>query len=51
MNWNNKLISAIFVGALLGLFVSEYLHDSDFDGIPNDDDDFPNIFIIIMVMS
>ena len=42
MNRNNKLIFAIFVGTLLGLFVSEYLHDSDFDGIPNDKDAFPN---------
>ena len=42
MNRNNKLIFAIFVGTLLGLFVSEYLQDSDFDGIHNDKDAFPN---------
>ena len=42
MNRNNKLIFAILVGTLMGIFVSEYLHDSDFDGVPNNEDAFPN---------
>ena len=42
MNLNNKLISILLVGAFLGVFVSEYMYDSDRDGIPNDIDEFPN---------
>ena len=42
MNLNNKIISILLVSAFLGIFVSEYMYDSDFDGVPNDIDDFPN---------
>ena len=42
MNINNKIISILLVAAFLGIFVSEYMYDKDFDGVPNDSDDFPN---------
>ena len=42
MDLNNKIILILLVGAFLGIFVSEYLYDRDFDGIPNDSDDFPD---------
>ena len=42
MSQNNKIISIVLVGAIVGVFVSEYMYDRDFDGIPNDNDDFPN---------
>ena len=42
MRQNNKIISIVLVGAIVGVFVSEYMYDRDFDGIPNDNDDFPN---------
>ena len=39
---NNKIISVVLIGILIGVFFSEYMYDQDFDGIPNDKDDFPN---------
>ena len=42
MRQNNKIISILLVGALIGVFVSEYMYDKDFDGVPNDDDAFPS---------
>ena len=42
MNLNNKIILILFTGAFLGIFVSEYIYDKDFDGVPNDEDVFPN---------
>ena len=42
MSQSNKIISIILAGALIGIFVNEYMHDSDFDGIPNEKDEFPN---------
>ena len=39
---NNKIISVVLIGILIGVFFSEYMYDQDFDGIPNDIDDFPN---------
>ena len=42
MSQSNKIISIILVGALIGIFLNEYMHDSDFDGVPNDEDEFPN---------
>lgn len=42
MSQNNKIISLLLVGALIGIFVSEYMYDKDFDGVPNDEDAFPN---------
>ena len=39
---NNKIISVVLIGILIGVFFSEYLYDQDFDGIPNNKDDFPN---------
>ena len=42
MSQNNKIVSIILVGAIVGVFISEYMYDRDFDGVPNDNDDFPN---------
>ena len=42
MYLSNKIILILLVGAFLGIFVSEYRYDRDFDGIPNDSDDFPD---------
>ena len=42
MSQSNKIISIIVVGSLIGIIVNEYRHDSDFDGVPNDEDAFPN---------
>ena len=42
MNRNNKIILILLVGAFLGIFTSEYMYDRDFDGVPNDSDDFPD---------
>ena len=42
MSQNNKIISILLVGAIIGVFVSEYMYDRDFDGVPNDEDAFPN---------
>ena len=42
MSQNNKIISILLVGAIVGVFVSEYMYDRDFDGIPNDEDAFPS---------
>ena len=42
MNRNNKIILILLVGAFLGIFISEYMYDRDFDGVPNDSDDFPD---------
>ena len=42
MSQSNKIISIIVVGSLIGIIVNEYRHDSDFDGVPNDEDEFPN---------
>ena len=41
MSQSNKIISIIVVGSLIGIIVNEYRHDSDFDGVPNDEDEFP----------
>ena len=42
MKRNNKIILILLVGAFLGIFTSEYMYDRDFDGVPNDSDDFPD---------
>ena len=32
----------VAISTLIGLLLAQYLHDSDSDGIPNDEDEFPN---------
>ena len=31
----------VAISTLIGLLLAQYLHDSDSDGIPNDEDEFP----------
>lgn len=42
MNLNVKIFSIIVIGTVSGVFISEYMTDQDFDGVPNDEDAFPN---------
>ena len=32
----------VAISTLIGLLLAQYLHDSDLDGIPNDEDEFPS---------
>ena len=41
MNSIVKLSSILVIGLLLGAIFNQMLYDRDFDGIPNDKDEFP----------
>ena len=42
MSKSNKIIPLVFMSVLVGIFAHAYMQDSDFDGVPNDEDEFPN---------
>ena len=42
MEAKNKFVAITIVGVLIGAIISQYIHDKDMDGIPNDKDEFPN---------
>ena len=42
METKNKFVAITIVSVLIGAVISQYIHDKDMDGIPNDKDEFPN---------